>query len=94
MRGNSLRAHDGASVPLVDVEHVAQDVRLLGHDVVAQQHGERLLADVFPCHTDGVTQAPGLALAQVVNVAHVGDLAHLLEKVGLARPLEVVLQFE
>ena len=51
----------------------AEQGRALGHQVVRQEHGEGLVADVVAGHADGVAEAPGLVLAHEVDVGHLAD---------------------
>ena len=67
-------------------------------EVVAEQHGERLVADVSLAHEHRVAEAQRLALADEVDVAEVGRLADPREPVlvalGLERRLELAVAVE
>ena len=62
----------------------ASSGRALGHEVVGQQHGEGLVADVVAGHADGVAEAPRLALADEVDVGQLGDGPHARPALVLA----------
>ena len=64
------------------------------HDVVAEQHGEGLVAHVLAAHGHGVAQAQRLALAHVVDVGEVGELQDLLEQLVLALGMQVGLELD
>ena len=59
-----------------------------------EQDGEGQVADVLRGHEHGVAEALRLALADVVDIGHLGDAAHLRQLVQLAPLLEVVLELE
>ena len=67
---------------------------VLGHELVAQEHDERVVAHVLAGHGHGVAEAERLALAHVVDVGQLGQVDHLGELVVLARLVEVVLELE
>ena len=77
---------------LVGRHHVGQDRGVLGHEVVGEQHGEGLVADVVASHPDGVAEPARLVLADEVDVGHRGDGLHLGQEVELAAALERRLQ--
>ena len=79
---------------LVRVDHLGQHRGVLVHDVVAQHHRERLVADVLAGDGDGVAEAEGLALAHVVDVGQVGEVEHLGEERVLALGVEVLLELD
>ena len=86
---------DHRRVPaLMHFEHRAQQRRVVDHDVVAEQDGERLVADVFPRDRHGVTEAEWITLTDVVEVREVVDVTDLFEQRLLALLLEVVLELE
>ena len=58
---------------------------VVDHEVVGEQHRERLVADVVTRHRHRVAEAERLALAHVVDVGEVGRELHLLQQVVLAR---------
>ena len=80
----------------------ASTVERLGHQVVAEQDGERLVTDVAPGDADRVTEPLRFGLPHIVDVGQLGDVAHLgllaltpgLRQVELEleRPIEVVLE--
>ena len=78
----------------VALDHLVEHRRTLVHDVVAQHDHERLLPHVLAGHRHGVAQAPGFALADVVDVGQFGDGLHLLEQVLFAAAGQLVLEFE
>jgi hypothetical protein len=92
--GKLLEGHDRPAVALVDGHHVGEDGGVGRHDVVAQHDHEGLVAHVLAGHRHGVAEAAGLALADVVDVGHLGDGLHLLQHVELAGLPEVVLELE
>src|SRR5581483_7591814 len=51
--------HHRAPVALVDVEHRPQQLRVVDHDVVAEEDGERFRAHVLAGHRHGVAQPEG-----------------------------------
>ena len=83
-------------------DHLLEQVVPVVDQVVAEQHGEGVVADVIRGAQDGMAQTQWLALAHVVDVAKVAGLAHarktLLVPFGLQRtlqlpmPVEVVLE--
>src|SRR6266508_3955645 len=85
------RDHAGA-VPLEAGDQVAEQLLALVDDVVAEQHGEWLVADVLLGDADGVAEAEGRLLADVVDLGHVGDGPDQLELVLVALAGEQVLQ--
>src|SRR5581483_5120458 len=95
LRGlDRLEGDDAAPEPLVGQQHLFEYPRALVHDVVAEQHGEGFVAHVLAGGRHGMSQPLGLALADVVDVRHLGDLLHLLQLVDLVAGLQVVLQLE
>ena len=77
------------------IEHVDQllDRRRIGVDhIVAEDDGERLVADQLARDQHGVAEAERLALADVGEVDHVRDLADLVELLALAARLEKRLE--
>ena len=79
---------------LVDVEHRAQQRTVVDHDVVGEQHRERLVTDVMARDRDRVAEPERIALAHVVDVGELGRELHFLQQVVLAALLEVVLELE
>ena len=61
--------------------------------VIGEEHGERLVADEFARHEDGVAEAERFFLTDVGDVDHVGDGADDLEQVGLLALFEHFFQF-
>ena len=60
--------------------------------VVGEEHGERLVADQFARHEDGVAEAQRFFLADVGYVNHVGDGADDLQQVELFRDLRAFVR--
>ena len=83
-------------------DHVGEHRGGLGHQVVAEEDGKRLVTHVAPGDADGVTEPLRFGLADVVDVGQLGDVAHLgllaltarLRQVELEleRPIEVVFE--
>ncbi len=100
--GNSLSAMTEAPSAFARRDHVLEHVRRLGHEVVAEEDREGLVADVVSRDPDRVPEALRLALAHVVDVRQLGDRPHrrhvtvaagLLEvELELERPVEVVFE--
>src|SRR2546422_10539659 len=90
-------ALDGEHGLVVALEHVEE----LPHarfprrdDVVAQEHGERLVAHERARTEDGVAQPERLLLAHVGHRGQLGDRLDLRELLHLAAVVQVVLQLE
>src|SRR5213592_5136136 len=90
-------ALDGEHGLVVALEHVEE----LPHarfprrdDVVAQEHGERLVAHERTRTEDGVAQPERLLLAHVGHRGQLGDRLDLRELLHLAAVVQVVLQLE
>src|SRR5690606_17657165 len=79
---------------LVDGDHLAEDLGVVDHDVVAEQHDERVVADVAAGLGDGVAEPERLALADVVDLGEVGEAADLLELGLLALVGELLLELD
>ena len=79
---------------VVGLDHVGEHGGAVIHDVVAEHHHERVVPDVLAGHGDGVAEAEGLALADVVDVGQLGEVLDLLELVVLVALGEVVLELE
>ena len=79
---------------LVHVEHRLEQARVVDHDVVAEEHRERFVADVLACDRHRMTEAERIALADVVDVGDVVDDLDVGELVELPGLLEVVLELE
>ena len=90
----SSSASTDALLAFVHVEHRAEQLAVVDHDVVAEEHRERLVAHVLARHAHRVAEAERVALADVVDVGEVVDVLHLGEQVELRRLLEVVLELE
>ena len=89
-----LKCHDRRAEAGMHLDHLLQQRHALVHDVVAQHDGERLVAHVLPRHRHRVAQTLRISLPEVVDVGHVGDLAHRVELGLPPRDLEVVLELE
>ncbi len=72
---------DGAAGAGVDVGHLAQQRVARVDEVVAEEDGEGLVADVRLGAQDGVAEAPRVALADVVHGGEVAGFLDLLEPV-------------
>jgi hypothetical protein len=92
--GDLEDSHHGPAVTVVDLEHRLQQLRVVNHDVVAEEDRERLGADMLAGHRHRVTEAQRVALADVVDVCHLGDGLHLLELLVLLALLQVELELE
>jgi hypothetical protein len=75
-------------------DQVRQQLLALVDDVVAEQDGERLVADVLLGHADGVAQPERGLLADVVDLGHVGDVPDHLQLVVVALVGEQLLQLD
>ena len=62
------------------------------HDVVREDHGERLVADQLLGHQDGMAQAQLLLLPHVGDLGEVADVADLAQHLDLTALLEQVLE--
>ena len=82
----SSSASTDAFVAVVHVEHRAEQLAVVDHDVVAEDHRERLVAHVLAGDADRVPEAERVALADVVDVGELGDVLHLV-RAGRACPL-------
>ena len=69
-------------------EHVLEQVVALVDQVVAEQDGERLVADERRRLEDGVAEPLGLALPHEVHLRHVGGGVHRRQPVGVALLLQ------
>ena len=78
----------------VHVEHRTQQRAVVDHEVVGQQHGERLVADMMACDRHRVTETEWIALTHVVDVGEIRGELHLLQLVVLSAVLEEVLELE
>src|SRR5829696_4500398 len=87
------RDHAGA-VALEGGDQVGEQLLALVDDVVAEQDGERLLADVLLGHADGVAEAERGLLADVMDLGHVGDVADQLQLVVVALVGEQLLELD
>ena len=90
-------ALDGEHRPLDALEHVDQllDRRRLRVDhIVAEDDGERLVADELARDQHGVAEAERLALPDVREVDHVRDLADLVELLAFAARFEERLELD
>ena len=83
-----------AAVPLVHPNELAQAGDLRIHEVVAPQHGERLVADDLLGHQHGVAVAQGLLLPHVDEVGQLGDALHLGQLLLLVLAPQPVGQLE
>ena len=93
-RVTSMQREHRAPVALVHVEHRAEQLAVVDHDVVAEQHRERLVADVLARDRHRVPETERVALADVVDVGELARSCTSFEQVVLARLLEVVLELE
>ncbi len=78
----------------MDVEHRAEQRGVVDHDVVAEQHRERLVADVLARDGHRVTEPERIALSDVVDVGEVVDDLDVGEHAQLVRLFQVVLELE
>ena len=78
-------------MPIIERSRVAA---LVDHEVVGEEHRERLVTHVMSRDRNRVTETERIALTDVVDVGEVGGELHLLEHRVLARGLEVVLELE
>ena len=65
---------------------------LADHDIIREDHRERLVANQLLRHQDGVAEAQLLLLPHVGDLGEVADVADLAEALDLAALLEQVLQ--
>ena len=72
----------------LDGEHLLEQVVAGVDQVVAEQHGERLVADERRGLQHRVAEALGLALADEVHLGDVGGLVHRGQPVGVALLLQ------
>jgi len=77
---------------LEGLQHPRQDPGALVHDVVAEEHGERLVADVVTGYSDSVSQALRLLLADIVDTGQVGDGLDPLELLLFSGRGQMLLQ--
>ena len=88
VRTERLSATTDPPVSLAGGDHVGQERRALGHEVVRQEHGEGLVADVEAGHADGVAEPARLVLADEVDVRHLADGQDLGQRLVLAAARE------
>ena len=69
--GTSCSATTAPPVLLVHVDHRSEQRRVVDHEVVGEQHGERFVADVMPRDRDRVPETERVLLADVVHVGEV-----------------------
>ena len=79
-------------VLVVGVDELADARPLADHDIVRQDHRERLVADQVLGHEDGMTEAELLLLADVRHLGQVADRPHLAEHLDVALLLEQVFE--
>ena len=89
------------AVTLVHAKHLGEEWVRLGNDVVTEQNGERLATHMVLGDGHRVAESEWIALTDVVDRRHVGDLADLFqllelpfrlqEMLELDRPVEMVL---
>ena len=79
---------------LVRAQHLGQQRHRRMDQVIAQQHGERLVADVRLRHRHGVAQAERLLLPDGVDLGHLRDLPDRLELLELAFRFEELLELD
>ena len=79
---------------LVHVDHLLQRRRIRVDHVVAEDDGERLVADQCLRDEHGVPEAERLALPHVRDVDQLRDLADLFELLRLAALLEKALELD
>ena len=79
--GHLLQPDDAAAGRLAQPRHLIEQ-RRRAHQLVGQQHGERLVADRLPGAADGVTEAERLVL---IGEADPHVAADRLEPVGHRR---------
>ncbi len=101
LRVHFHQRHHAAAVALAHPDHPGQQRVTAVDDVVAEQHRERLGADVLGGAQDGMAEPLRVALAHVVHGGELAGLAHLGEPLGvllggqrlfqLVGPVEVVL---
>ena len=77
---------------VVGVDQLADARPVADHDVVGQDHRERLVADELLGHQDGVAQAELLLLAHVGDLGQVADVLDPPEHLDVAALLEQVLE--
>jgi hypothetical protein len=83
-----------ALVALPDVQHPARQILARVDQVVAEQYGEGLVADVPAGAQHRVAEAEGLALADVVGVGQPGRVAHGVQAYGVPLGGEGLFEFE
>src|ERR1035437_1575811 len=86
--------HDRAMSLLVGVDQLADARALPNHDIVGEDHRERLVAHEIPRRQHGVAQAQLFLLADVGHLGEVGDGPYLAQLVDFATRLEELLELE
>ncbi len=95
LRRHFLHGDDRRLLRLELRHHLRQDRRRADHQVVGQQHGERVVADDVAAAQHRVAEAERLRLAHEHAVHVVGlDRVHRRQQLGLVRLLERVLELE
>ncbi len=97
IRGNriafdDLRPEDGRPGLLIRLDHLPDARRLRIHDVIRQDHGERLVTDDFLRLQHRVPQPQRLGLTCVHHAGHAGDRPHRLQHARLAARAQQRLQ--
>ena len=84
---------DGADAGfLPDIDQLARSRAGAGNDDVAQEHGERLVADQFAGGEHGVAESERFFLARVAELDRLADRTHQFGLVLLALALEKALE--
>src|SRR6266446_5974068 len=92
--GNAHHGQHRAAVPLEDVEQLPHARHPRDDDVVAEEDPEGLVADERARAEDGVAEAEWLLLAHVGDGGHLRDGLDLGQLLELAPILQVVLELE
>jgi hypothetical protein len=90
--GHLHHRHDRAVGLVVGVDQLADAGPVADDHVVAEDHGERLVADDLLRDEDGVAQAELLLLADVGDLGEIRDVPDLAEHLDVALLLEEMLQ--
>src|SRR5680860_448624 len=89
-----LEGDHRSAVALVHVEHRAEQLRVVHHDVVTEQLRERFVTHVVARHRHRVAEPVRITLADEVDVPQLGRLLDLLQQLVLTLAFQVELELE
>lgn len=89
-----LHAQHGALALLVDMNQLCEPRNRSVDDFVAEDDGERLVADQVLGAEDGMAQPQRFGLADITEVRQVRNMPDLVKDLPLAAALEIFFEFE